>query len=64
MNAILSGWTSSSLVDLDVVVLAKNASKGIVLHTDGSSRYSAEIFLVAFKGYSCIALNKTDSEVG
>lgn len=57
-------WTSSSLVDLDIVVFARNAGKRIVLHTGGFSTYSAEIFHVEFGGYSSIALKKIDSELG
>lgn len=45
-------------MDLDIVVFARNAGKGIVLHTDGFSMYSAEILLVEFGGYSSIALKK------
>lgn len=51
-------------MDPDVVVFATNAGKRIVLHTDGFSRYSAEIFLVEFEGFSCIALKTIDSELG
>lgn len=45
-------------------VFAKDACKGIVIYTHGSSRNSAEIFLVEFEGPSCVAVHKMDSELG
>lgn len=60
---MLSCLCLTSLVELDAVVFAKDASKGIVISTRGSSRDSAEIFLVEFEGCSCVAFYKMDSEL-
>lgn len=62
MNAGFSLLTL--LLGLDPIVLAKDVNRRIGIYTHGSSRSSAEIFLVEFEDHACFALHKIDSELG
>lgn len=70
MMPLLKGDTDAvfslliSLVGLGTTVFAKHVNRGIVIYTHGSSRSSAEIFLVELEDHSCFALHKIDSELG